>query len=140
MNMDVRVFAIRAGFEVLLDSDKTFVVRDRLSTLLDDTAAPRTRREWTSREGNPQTAALTDLAWWFQQFAFLRNAIAHGGDIDPDRYTWDGVSHLLHAETRLREVVREIVTRNGNEDLRLTPRQRAVERYLRNHPAIDAED
>lgn len=27
-----------------------------------------------------------ELAWWFQQLAFLRNAIAHGGEIDPERY------------------------------------------------------
>jgi hypothetical protein len=140
MNMDVRVFAIRAGFEVLFDSDNTFVVRDRLSALLDDPGASRSRREWTNRQGNPQAAELTDLAWWFQQFAFLRNAIAHGADVQPDRYTWEGVSHLLHAELRLREAVREIVVRDGNDDLRLSPRRRAIERYVRSDEAPGSDD
>jgi hypothetical protein len=52
-------------------------------------AEPRGRARWT----DTAAAELTVLAWWFQRLAFLRNAIAHGGEIDPERYTWNGVSH-----------------------------------------------
>jgi hypothetical protein len=134
MNSDVRIFAIRAGFEVLFDSDKTYEVRDRLSELLDDPRTPKVNREWLNlKTGKRQSAEMTDLAWWFQNFAFLRNAIAHGNDIAPEDYGWDGVSHLFLGEFRLRQAVRELVIRDGNQDLRLEPHQRTVLRYLREH-------
>jgi hypothetical protein len=47
----------------------------------------------TGLRGQTPAAHLTELAWWFQQLAFLRNAIAHVGEIDAERYAWNGVSH-----------------------------------------------
>lgn len=130
MNQDVRIFALRAGYEVLFDDDDTFSVRDKVSALIDAPDEPRAPRSWTSRAGHPQTAELTAVAWWFQQFAFLRNALAHGHLIAAQRYVHEDVSHVLLAELRLRLATREFVTQDGNEDLRHTPTLRAAYRRL----------
>lgn len=130
MNQDIRIFALRAGYEVLFDDDDTFSVRDKLSALIDSPDEPRAPRSWTSRAGHPQTAELTGVAWWFQQFAFLRNALAHGHLIDAQRYVHEDVSHVLLAELRLRLAIREFVTRAGNEELRHRPTLRAALRRL----------
>jgi hypothetical protein len=130
MNQDVRIFALRAGYEVLFDDDETFRVRDKLSELLDPSEEPRIPRTWTSRTGSLKIAELTDLGWWFQQFAFLRNALAHGHVIEEARYVHDGVSHVLLAALRLRQAIREVVTQDGNEELRHPPSLRAAFRRL----------
>lgn len=130
MNQDVRIFALRASYEVLFDDDDTFSVRDKLSALLDTSEERRFPRTWTSRTGQPKSAELTDLGWWFQQFAFLRNALAHGHVIEEARYVHDGVSHVLLAELRLRQAIREVVTQDGNEELRHPPTLRAAFRRL----------
>lgn len=130
MTEDIRIFALRAGYEVLFDDDDTFRVRDSLSALLDSPEAPKIAHTWTSRNGRSKTADLTALGRWFQQFAFLRNALAHGHPIESTRYVHDDVSHVLLAELRLRQAIREVVTRDGNEELRLSPTLRAAFRRL----------
>jgi hypothetical protein len=119
---DLRIPALFAGFEVLFDSDDKTVVRRRLSTLLDAFDAPTQVRTWTSRAGNPQSEAMTDLAWWFLKFADLRNAIMHGRELTHgDWLHEDNRPHIDLGDWWLRQAIKETVARDGHGDVREDP-------------------
>jgi hypothetical protein len=126
---EARILALRAGFDVLFDGADTKKVRTKLSCLLDEPSAPRTQRQWLDH-GIHRQGDLTDLQWWFQSFALLRNKLAHGGELDSAEYSFDdGVPHLWHAEWNLRRAIKKIVASQGHQDVLLTPMERIAARY-----------
>jgi hypothetical protein len=105
-------------------------IRARLSELLDQPGTPRAHREWDDH-GNHREAELTDLEWWYQSFALLRNTIAHGGDLAAADYLFeDGVPHHWHGEWNLRRAIKQVVANAGHEDVLLDPFERAIRRAL----------
>lgn len=127
---DVRIVAIRAGFEVLLDAGSGAVdSADALSELLDRPETPRFEGSWKSLTGRSETTrAFTNLGWWFLSFAFLRNAVTHAEPIPLPRYRFGGTHHIMLAERALRRAIKEVVARQGFERVRLGPFERAIER------------
>ena len=112
---EVRVVLIRTGFEVLFGTDSTYAVRDALdSILLDGEDAEREERRWKNRAGNPQTAELSHLGWWFMQFAFLRNAIMHGHEVPASMFEHEGRPHIWLGESRLCEAIKTLVAQQGH--------------------------
>lgn len=99
----------------------------------------RTAREWDDHHGNHRGPfELTDLEWWFQSFALLRNKIAHGGQLapagqlEPEEYDFDdGVPHVWHAERNLRRAIKKTVADAGHEDVLLDPFERITRKYAR---------
>lgn len=139
---DLRIAALHAGFEALFgrpaDTDAT---RGLLSDLLDDAAAPKTKRPaWMNRKGVARLDEITDLEWWFVQFAQLRNATLHGDEIsDQDRVDDQNRPHKWVAEETLRAAIRETVAKAGNEHLRLTPLARALREAIRRSELASGE-
>lgn len=124
------VMALRAGFDVLFGGSRTNEIRDALSALLDDAGAERTPREWDDHNGRRSGPFdLTDLEWWFQSFALLRNAIVHGGVVADDAWDFHGVPHIWHAERNLRRAIKKIVGDAGHEDVLLDPFERIARRF-----------
>jgi hypothetical protein len=124
------VMALRAGFDVLFGGSSTTDIRTRLSALLDEAGAPRRPHEWDDHNGRHYGPFdLTDLEWWFQSFALLRNAIAHGGVIANEAWDFEGVPHIWHAERNLRRAIKKIVADAGHEDVLLDPFERITRRF-----------
>lgn len=123
---EIRVVLLRTGFEVLFGDDNTYVVRDELSALLDAEDVPRQTREWTTLAGTPQTDELSDLAWWFMQFAFLRNAIMHGDDVQAAMFEHEGRPHIWLGEARLRDAIKALVAEAGHPTVLLSRQERSV--------------
>lgn len=122
---EMRVVLIRTGFEILFESSATSVVRDALSAALDVDGVVLATRTWRNLSGAEQTAELSELAWWFQQLAFLRNAIMHGDELDPAQFDHDGRSHVWIGQARLRDAIKECVAEAGYPDVRVAPATRA---------------
>ncbi|MEV0271442.1 hypothetical protein AB0H43_21910 [Hamadaea sp. NPDC050747] len=80
ITFELRVLGFRSAFEVLLDSDSSRVMRDRVGQLFPP--EPTQLRTWTER-GREHSAELTSTQWAFQTFTMLRNAIAHGHRVLP---------------------------------------------------------
>jgi hypothetical protein len=86
--------------------------------------------KWTDHAQQRQ-AHLTDLQWWFQSFALLRNKIAHGGDIEDAEFLFDdGVPHHWHGEWTLRRAIKQTVANAGHSDVLLDPLERAFQRAI----------
>jgi hypothetical protein len=130
-----RILLLKAGFEALLAAGHTLPPqRAALASLLDAEAG---RRRWhTPRDpfGNPQQRQqMTDVEWWYTRFAWLRNAIAHGGRT-PQASDWvhGRVRHYWLADHWLRAAIRaEVAAVTGLTYLRaVDPIERALQRYL----------
>jgi hypothetical protein len=129
---EMRIMTLKAAFEVLFDSDKVDELRERLSALLDEAGVQRRTQTWTSRAGNPQSAELTELEWWFTQFSFLRNAIAHGNEVADADFDYEGQRHIWIAEARLRGAIKHTVAQQAGEpDILVDRMERAVRRAIR---------
>lgn len=116
------VMALRAGFDLLFGGSRTTEIRTRLSAVLDDAGVVRSAREWDDHNGRHYGPVnLSELEWWFQSFALLRNAIAHGGAIPDSAWDFGGVPHIWHAERNLRRAIKKIVADAGHEDVLLDP-------------------
>jgi plasmid replication initiation protein len=63
----------------------------------------------------------------------LRNAIAHGDAVEPERYEYEGNTHLDIAEYRLRQAIKATVIASGYPELALDPYARALYRAIRKH-------
>ena len=121
---ELRVVMLRTGFEVLFGDDSTFVVRDQLCALLDPDDVGRVQRAWTTLAGKQQTAELSDLGWWFMQFAFLRNAIMHGEEVPETMFEHNGRPHVWLGESRLRQAIKARVAEAGYPTVLLNRRER----------------
>jgi hypothetical protein len=129
---DIRILALRSGFEVLLSTaesgDKTWQLRTALGQLLDEPNAQKLPHSWTEWN-KPKTSDLTATEWWFQSFTLLRNGIAHGHHIG--RADWefeDGRLHLLIGERMLRRAIKRTIARAGHPDVELEPAFRVLRR------------
>lgn len=140
VKVEARILALRAGFDVLFGGADTKKIRNRLSRLLDAADAARTHRTWVEH-GNEREGNLTELQWWFQSFALLRNKIAHGGELDAAAYDFDdGVNHLWHAELNLRRAIKKLVANAGHEAVLLSPMERITQRFAAELAAAAEED
>jgi hypothetical protein len=129
IDQPARILALRAGFDVLFGGAATRQIRTALSVLLDEPTAARTHHEWQDR-GQHREADLTDLEWWFQSFALLRNKVAHGGDIPATDLDFDdGVPHVWHGEWQLRRAIKQTVANAGHQDVLLDPFERVIRQY-----------
>jgi hypothetical protein len=125
-----RILALRAGFDVLFGGASTATIRGQLSALLDEQGAPRTQRTWVDH-GNQREAELTELEWWFQSFALLRNKIAHGGEIADAEFLFDdGTPHHWHGEWQLRRAIKQTVADAGYPLVLLDPFERAIQQAI----------
>jgi hypothetical protein len=135
---DLRVPALRAGFEVLLDSDETPDLRGRLSDLLDAQDAPTLTRHWRNpKTGKIGADEMTDLGWWFTRFSFLRNDLMHGRIPSEQAWIFDGRRHVDLGEWWLRQAIKETIAREGHGDVREDPvwrdALRSAAKFLREH-------
>lgn len=139
---EVRAVILRTGFEVLFGSDNTYVVRDELSALLDGEDVARHERTWTTLAGKAQAAELSDLGWWFMQFAFLRNAIMHGDEVAATIFEHEGRPHIWLGESRLREAIKALVAQSGHPTVLLDRGEREREERVKRAMQVlaDAED
>jgi hypothetical protein len=130
VDAETRVVALRAAFDLLFGGNaQTETVRDRLSDFLDP-AGTKTSREWTDHHGRTRTAELTDLGWWFQNFALLRNKIAHGGDLISEDFVFESAPHIWHAEWTLRRVFKKMLAERGHEDVPLDDYERITKKFF----------
>jgi hypothetical protein len=127
---DIRIPTLRAGFEVLLDSDDYIELARRLARLLKD-ESEGADRTWTSRAGTPVTKQVTDVAWWFVRFSFLRNALMHGRL--PERQDWlhDDRNQTDLGEWYLRDAIKHTVALDDHKEILEKLRWRAFSREAR---------
>jgi hypothetical protein len=116
---DLRIPAVRTGFEVLLDVGEDFLeFASALATLIED-ESPAVRRTWPSRRsGNEVSVNLTNVGWWAVQFSFLRNTVMQGGLPDADDWQHDGAGHIDLGEWYLRQAIKYTVAADGHERVR----------------------
>jgi hypothetical protein len=140
---DLRVPALRSGFEVLLDADDSEVLAQRLSPLIGD-ATPIRHRKWTSRAGNPKSANMRDVAWWFMEFCFLRNDLMHGGSPAQSHWIHDGAVHTDLGEWWLRQAIKQTVANDGHpeilDDLLWRDAHRAARDFLQSQQTEDDDE
>jgi hypothetical protein len=124
----VRVIALRSGFEALLNVGDKYVAQGKaLHQLVETPTARRWPRSWPSLTGKTLTDNLTALQWWFYNFGFLRNRIAHGSTIRPGDWRWKGEHQLTKAERELRRATRCELVRLGHDPLLKLPYLARVE-------------
>jgi hypothetical protein len=131
---DTRIVAIYNGFEVLLEEEGALELGTALSALLEPAAGTTTRPIPVLRRGrrceyNPRD--VTDLAWWFVFFGFLRHDISHGAEISPRQYEWDEHAHLFLAEAYLRQAIKQTVANAGHPTVLMDPFDRIVHEHAR---------
>lgn len=71
--------------------------------------------------GNPQNEAMTELAWWFLNFANLRNAIMHGHELTHEDWLHQNRPHIDLGDWWLRQAIKETVARDDHGDVREDP-------------------
>jgi hypothetical protein len=131
IDTDMRILAFRAAFEVLVGGGKTRACGKKLAELLEDQSDKR-EHQWVEHD-KPQTGTLNETEWWFQSFSLLRNAIAHGDELDADNWLFvdDGRPHIWHAADRLREAIKRAAIDAGADPLiGLEPFARLIRRGL----------
>jgi hypothetical protein len=134
LDLNLRIAALHSGFETLLDAPANAGEAARALSLLLDPAdvAKSIRPEWRTRSGKQIDEEISDLGWWFVQFAQLRNAILHGDEItSADHHDDLERAHLWVGEWTLRAAIKETVAASGWPDLRFDPLKRKLERALR---------
>lgn len=130
IDTSARILALRAGFDALFGGASTRDIRTRLSALLDDANVPRVHRE-REDHGQHREGDLSDLEWWFQSFALLRNKIAHGGEMAEAEFDFEGgVQHVWHGEWQLRRAIKQTVANAGHEDVLLDVWDKAMRQAL----------
>jgi hypothetical protein len=130
-SFETRVVLLKSGFEVLLDAgDDWRRQRAALSTLLPDIAPRRRDRTWTHNGRARGPERMSDLEWWFANFTWLRNAIAHGDEVTRGDHRWGRTHHVWVGESRLRTAIKRTVANAGYPDVLLDPFDRAVRRFV----------
>jgi hypothetical protein len=128
---ELRVPALRAGFEVLLESEDAEELARRLGHLLDDTT-PIRHRSWNSAlTGEPRSANMREVPWWFMEFSFLRNDLMHGRAPGEENWVRDGRSQTDLGEWYLRQAIKQSVADDGHPDILEEPLWRAAHRGFR---------
>lgn len=122
---DLRVPALRAGFEVLLSREKSLQLARVLAQLLQDDTAKR-KRTWRANKVD-RTAHLSDIAWWFMRFSLLRNELMHGTEPPPDAWRHSKIRHVNLAEAYLRLAIKATIAKE-NKGLR---NEMAIQRQVK---------
>jgi hypothetical protein len=140
MTNDVRVPALRAGLEVLLDEDDFLELADRLAQLVKDDSQP-VERSWHNRKDSVVKKELSDVAWWCVRFSFLRNALMHGSPVAADDWFHgeDVVSHIDLGDWYLRQAIKHTVAADGHASILDTPLYRAILAAVIAHNEAQAE-
>jgi hypothetical protein len=123
---------------VLLDSDETRVLRQRLCALLDADDAAVSERSWTDpKSGKVRTVEMSDLGWWFTRFSLLRNELMHGIAPTIEEWKHDGALHTDVGDWWLRQAIKETIALDGHDDIRMDALWRGAFRgafeYLSEH-------
>jgi hypothetical protein len=72
--------------------------------------AEAVERTWPNlRGGGVTTKELSDVAWWFVRFSFLRNSLMHGRLPQRDDWLHDERPHIDLAAWYLREAIKHTV-------------------------------
>jgi hypothetical protein len=125
--LGARVIALRSGFETLLNVGPDYVAQgNALHQLVESPTVRRWPRSWSSLKSKPLTDNLTALQWWFYNFGFLRNKIAHGSPVTRADWRWKGEHQLTKAERELRRAMRCQLVRLGDDPLLKLPYPRRV--------------
>jgi len=66
-----------------------------------------------NRRGQVRPREVTNTAWWFTFFAFLRHAISHGEEVPSRQYEWNRHHHLFLGESLLRDAIKRKVAAAG---------------------------
>jgi hypothetical protein len=114
---DLRIPALRAGFEVLFDSDEEAVLAERLKTIVGDTTQPRLRQRTHPVTGKVWSKQLTDVEWWFWDFSFLRNDLMHGREPAEERWLHEGQLHVGLGEAYLRRAIKGTIAQDGHPSI-----------------------
>jgi hypothetical protein len=123
---DVRVPALRAGLEVLLNTGNYLTLARRLARLVKD-ESPKVTRTWPDREaGEMTTKLLSEVAWWSLEFSFLRNKLMHGDVVGRDDWFHNDLSHVDLADWYLRQAVKHTVAADGHAGVLNSMLHRAV--------------
>jgi hypothetical protein len=131
MTGEMRIVALRSGFEVLLGvGENVDRMRGALVRLVPAERGRRRSRRWTTRSARRESRVMTDLEWWFTKFSFLRNAIVHGYDVPPGQFRFGGVWHMWIGEASLRAAIKETVAAAGFPLVRMDSFERAERRAL----------
>ena len=117
LTRDLRVPALRAGFEVLSDSDEEAVLAGRLKALVGDKTTPRLRQRAHPVTGKRWSRQLTDIEWWFWGFSFLRNDLMHGREPTEERWLHEGRPHVGLGEAYLRWAIKSTVAQDGHKSI-----------------------
>lgn len=128
---DLRVPALRAGFEVLFDSNDEAVLAERLKTLVADATNPRLRQRAHPATGKLWSKQLTDVEWWFWDFSFLRNDLMHGREPAAGRWLHNGQPHVGLGEAYLRWAIKGTVAQDGHKSILDAMALRVAVRELR---------
>jgi hypothetical protein len=129
----VRVMALKSGFEVLLGvGEKLEDQRGALSALLDPPGATRRPHTHKNLKGADIEIDVTDLEWWFTTFTFLRNAIAHGREVSDADWQFNGKKQVMAAQERLLEAIRKrAADTTDRRHLLMDPQQRRIHEGMR---------
>lgn len=139
MGVDVRIPALKVGFEALLDDDDYLRLAAKLSALLDASGVDKQRRTWPSRDGaRVLSGSLSELGWWFINFTFLRNNLLHGRVPLDDDWVWANVAHVVLGDWWLRQAIKKRVEQDGHPDIDLEPTWRDAYRSLRSRLGEEA--
>lgn len=122
---DLRVPALRAGFEVLLSREKSLQLARVVAQLLEDDTAKR-ERTWKANK-QARAARLSDIAWWFMRFSLLRNELMHGTEPPPDAWRHNKIRHVNLAEAYLRLAIKAAIAKD-NKGLR---NEMAIQRQVK---------
>jgi hypothetical protein len=113
---ELRVPAIHAAFQSLLDSEDAEEVAKQLGPLPGDTS-PIRNRTWVSFAGNRRSANLTDVGWWFMEFSVLRNDLMHGRSLGQEKWVHDDRWQTDLGEWYLRDAIKHTVANDGHPDI-----------------------
>jgi hypothetical protein len=116
---DLRIPALRAGFEVLLDSDRSMALAGRLSDLLSD-ESPAIQRSWVLDDSGRQDHVRSANGLGLVVHAFLVAAQRPDArTVARPRYVANnGRVHTDLGEWYLRQAVKHTVTNDGHPDIR----------------------
>jgi hypothetical protein len=114
LTSDMRIPALDAGFEVLLDQHAFLEIAASLATLLED-ETQAVERNWTTLSGRPDSRQLSDIAWWYLRFSFLRNDLMHGRSPDPDAWQHSDAAQIDLGEWYLAQAIKHTVGNDGHQ-------------------------
>jgi hypothetical protein len=107
LGSEAAILMMTLAFEILLDFGNRKDFRDKLGSLCGVPGEKsKSYKVKDSRTGNVWTEQLTEKQIWANEFYELRNSIAHGDTVDPEKYFFNGEGHFKLAILFFRMCVR----------------------------------